>query len=100
MYEEEQLSNKSVLFNCCKNRNLKSSNSKLKGGKTMALIETVADHDYAAAVEVLSREVMTLNRELKEQKEINENLFCAIRNLTDAVRDQNELMQIVARNNQ
>lgn len=65
----------------------------------MALIETVADHDYAAAVEVLSREVMTLNRELKEQKEINENLFCAIRNLTDAVRDQNELMQIMTRNN-
>lgn len=71
-----------------------------KEEKTMALIETVADHDYAAAVEDLSREVMTLNRELKEQKEINENLFCAIRNLTDAVRDQNELMQIVARNNQ
>lgn len=97
MYEEEQLSNKSVLFNCCKNKNLKSSNSKEE--KQMALIETVADHDYAAAVEVLSREVMTLNRELKEQKEINENLFCAIRNLTDAVRDQNELMQIMARNN-
>ena len=100
MYEEEQLSNKSVLFNCCKNRNLKSKATQLtKEEKTMALIETVADHDYAEAVEVLSMEVANLNRELKEQKEINENLFCAIRNLTDAIRDQNELM-IMARNNQ
>ena len=97
MYEEEQLSNKSVLFNCCKNKNLKSSNSKEE--KQMALVETVADHNYAEAVEVLSMEVANLNRELKEQKEINENLFCAIRNLTDAIRDQNELM-IMARNNQ
>lgn len=56
------------------------------------LLQSTADFDFASDVNALKLEVKHLNKCLQEQKDINENLYGAIKNLTDVIRDQNELL--------
>lgn len=59
----------------------------------MAMLETVADHQFASDVCELKDEIRRLNKELNEQKDINNNLFCAIKNLSDVLCDQSDLLR-------
>ena len=59
----------------------------------MAMLETVADHQFASDVCELKDEIKRLNKELNEQKDINNNLFCAIKNLSDVLCDQSDLLR-------
>ena len=63
----------------------------------MAMLRTVADFDLASDVSELKFEVKKLNQSIQAQQDINENLFCAIKNLTDVIRDQNELLMELKR---
>lgn len=61
----------------------------------MAMLETVADHHFASDVCELKDEIKRLNKELNEQKDINNNLFCAIKNLSDVLCDQSDLLRAI-----
>ena len=85
----------SLFFFYYKNGNVEHLKSKEE--KTMTLLETRGDYQFAENVEELIRKITKLNEAFEEQLEENQRLTASVKLLTEAITEQTEATQKLLR---